>query len=98
MKLKFKKMPELGGKNYRAENIKEVNPTYEGPVVAIELFYMSAASVGSRSVGWTVIRLDAEGDQVGGGWYHWRKYDAVYDANMSARHTDALNDRDSGGW
>ena len=77
-KLRFEKMLELGGKNYRAENIKEVNPTYEGPVVAIELFYMTAemvkvvrrsssyagAPTGSH-LGWTVMRLDAEGNKYG---------------------------------
>lgn len=97
MKLKFKPMPELGGKNYRAENIKEVNPNYEGPVVAIELFYMTAAKVGSHSWGWTVMRVDKNGDQVGGGWHHCWKYDAVFDANKTVMYTEYMNDRNSGG-
>jgi len=94
-KLKFTHMKELGGKNYRAENIKEVNPNYEGPVVAIELFYMTAAKVGSLSWGWTVMRVDANGDQVGGCWYHCFKDDAIRNANTSVIRTDYLNDQNN---
>ena len=91
MKLKFKKMPELGGKNYRAENIKEVNPTYEGPVVAIELFYMTAAKVGPHSWGWTVMRLDAEGNEYGEAEHSCHKFDALWNANNMAEDTLLLN-------
>ena len=103
-KLRFEKMLELGGKNYRAENIKEVNPTYEGPVVAIELFYMTAemvkvvrrsssyagAPTGSH-LGWTVMRLDAEGCEYGEAEHPCHKYVAVDRANRIAQDTHLLN-------
>ena len=95
-KLRFEKMLELGGKNYRAENIKEVNPTCEGPVVAIELFYMTAANAslpifGSHSWGWTVMRLDTEGCEYGEADHYCQKFDAVERANNMAQDTHLLN-------
>ena len=90
-KLRFNKMMNLGGKNYRAENITECNPSYRGPVVAIELFFIP------KGHGWTVIRMDADNNQVGGGFYHWRKASALHDANFLAQNADALNDEGSGG-
>ena len=88
MILKFKQMKELGGKNYRAENIKEVNPAYDGPVVAIELFFIRRERYTAQSGhGWTVIQMDANGDQVGGARYHCfsLKHDAVRRANVSVQ-------------
>jgi hypothetical protein len=96
-KLKWSRMEELGWKNYRAENIHDVNPGYAGPVVALELFYMTAEQVGAGSWGWTVIRVDANGHQVGGGWYHCFKAQAVRDANAIALDAHTLNDTQSGG-
>jgi hypothetical protein len=101
-KLKWSRMEELGWKNYRAENIHDVNPGYAGPVVALELFFVPKGFVfDSRGRparhGWTVIRIDANDHQVGGGFYHWRKAQAVRDANAIALDTRALNDTQSGG-
>tara|TARA_R110000824_G_scaffold2652_2_gene12282 strand:+ start:723 stop:1031 length:309 start_codon:yes stop_codon:yes gene_type:complete len=91
MRLKFKPMPELGGKNYRAENIKEVNPEYDGPVVAIELFYMTAAKVGPHSWGWTVMRVDANGNEYGQAGHSCHKFDALRTANSIVRDAHLLN-------
>ena len=85
--LHWKKMHSLGGKNYRAENIKECSPWYNGPVVALELFYMSKAKVGSLSWGWTVIRVDAEGNQIGDSWFSCYKDEAIRSANRRMEAT-----------
>ena len=104
-KLRFERMLQVDRplvKNYRAKNIKEVNPTYEGPVVAIDLFYMTAAKVVRRSssyagapagshVGWTVMRLDAEGNKYGEAEHTCHKYVAVDRANRIAQDTHLLN-------
>ena len=91
MTLNFEQMEELGGKNYRAENITECNPAYNGPVVAIELFYLTAAKVGAGSWGWSVMRVDANGNEYGQAEHTCHKEDALRIANSIVRDAYLLD-------
>ena len=66
---------------YRAENIKECNPEYDGPVVTLELRYQYSDG-GQNKKGWMLIRKDADGDQLGEGWLKRYKADAIALANV----------------